>query len=114
MLPLVLPILFMFSYTAMAAYPDAERVDQVDDYHGTKISDPYRWMEDVDSSKTRAWVKNEQAFTEAWFSQAPERAKWLEQMKQLWKFEQMPLTPDGYAGLMTRAGRIFFLRQGGS
>jgi prolyl oligopeptidase len=73
MLAVVLAVIVVSSYTAMAAYPEAERVNQTDDYHGTKVSDPYRWMEDVDSSKTRAWVKSEQAVTEAWFATAPGR-----------------------------------------
>ena len=79
--------------TAFAAYPEAERAQQVDDYHGTKVSDPYRWMEDVDSPQTRAWVKQEQAFTESWFAKAPRRAAWLQRMKELSNYEQMPLTP---------------------
>ena len=88
MLAVVLAVIVMSSYTAMAAYPEAERVNQTDRTpHGTKVSDPYRWMEDVDSSKTRAWVKSEQAFTEAWFATAPGRAKWQERMKQLWNFK---------------------------
>jgi prolyl oligopeptidase len=96
------------------SYPEAERSNHVDTYHGTKVPDPYRWMEDVDSDKTRAWVKAEQAFTEEWFSKAPERAAWQKRMAALWKFEQMPLSPDGIAGVMARGGRIFSLRQGGN
>ena len=37
-------------------YPDSPRVDQVDDYHVVKVADPYRWLEDLDSPQTRAWI----------------------------------------------------------
>jgi len=38
-------------------YPEIPTVEQVDDYHGTLISDPYRWLEDTNSAETEAWIK---------------------------------------------------------
>src|SRR3954471_17876830 len=37
-------------------YPESPRVEQVDEYHGVKVADPYRWLEDLDSQQTRDWV----------------------------------------------------------
>ncbi|HSE43561.1 MAG TPA: S9 family peptidase, partial [Acidobacteriota bacterium] len=44
-------------------YPSARTVDVVDDYHGTKVSDPYRWLENPDSPETREWIAAENKIT---------------------------------------------------
>ena len=44
-------------------YPETRRAEQVDDYHGTKVADPYRWLEDVDSDETRKWVQAQNEVT---------------------------------------------------
>src|SRR6187200_510023 len=47
-------------------YPQARRADQVDELHGTKVEDPYRWLEDADSQETRAWIDAENEVTQAY------------------------------------------------
>ena len=42
--------------TARLKYPAARTVDVVDDYHGTKVADPYRWLEELDSKEVREWA----------------------------------------------------------
>src|SRR5436853_7348257 len=49
-------------------YPAAERQDVVDDFHGTRIADPYRWLEDVDAPATRTWIEKENALTHAFIA----------------------------------------------
>ncbi|MCU1266700.1 MAG: family peptidase [Acidobacteria bacterium] len=57
------------------AYPEAKRVEQVDDYFGTKVADPYRWLEDENSAETKQWVEDENKVTFAYLDTIPYRAQ---------------------------------------
>ncbi len=69
-------------------YPSARRGDQVDDYHGVKVADPYRWMEDVDSAETRAWVEAEANLTSNYLAAIPGRDRIAQRLKEIWNFER--------------------------
>jgi len=69
-------------------YPSAPLGDQIDDYHGTKVADPYRWMEDVDSPATRAWVEAEAKLTSDYLAAIPGRDRIAQRLKQMWNFER--------------------------
>jgi hypothetical protein len=85
----------------LAIVPVTERGTQVDDYHGVKVADPYRWLEDLDSPQTQAWVKSQRAYTEGWFAAAPQRGAMLARMKRLWNHDRMPLYGSN-AGILVR------------
>ncbi len=57
---LCLLVALAFAASAMAGpivYPETKKGDVTDDLHGTKIADPYRWLEDADAADTKAWVE---------------------------------------------------------
>lgn len=54
-------------------YPEAERTEVVDNYFGTEVADPYRWLEDDRSDETVRWVAAENEVTRRYLSQFPER-----------------------------------------
>lgn len=58
---------------ASVTYPSTRTVNQVDAYHGISVRDPYRWLEEVDSEETVAWVNAQRAVTESFLRTIPER-----------------------------------------
>jgi prolyl oligopeptidase len=87
-------------------YPVAKKVDQQDDYHGTMVADPYRWLEDANSADTKAWVVAENQVTQAWLGQIPERAAIKQRLTRLWNYER-------YSVPYKEGGRYFYSRNDG-
>ena len=70
------------------AYPAARRSEQLDDYHGTTVADPYRWLEDVDSPETTAWIEAENTVTEAFLAEIPQRGAVRDRLNAIWNYER--------------------------
>ena len=64
-------------------YPATKKVDQVDDYFGTKVPDPYRWLENNDSPEVAAWVEAENKVTFAYLDKIPYRAQLKDRLTKL-------------------------------
>jgi prolyl oligopeptidase len=56
-------------------YPNARIVDQTDNYHGTLVPDPYRWLEAVDSPETLEWIRQQNELTFSILEKIPARQK---------------------------------------
>lgn len=67
-------------------YPPTRTTDQVDDYHGTKVADPYRWLEDDNSAETAKWVEAENKVTFAYLDKIPYRADVKKRLEQLYNY----------------------------
>jgi prolyl oligopeptidase len=78
----------------------------VDDYHGTKVADPYRWLEDPDSPESRAWIEAENRLTAAYLAAIPARGAIRERLTQLWNYPR-------YGTPFRKAQRYFFFRNDG-
>ena len=87
-------------------YPVTPRSDHVDVYHGVRVPDPYRWLEELDSPQTRAWIEAQNRLTFAWLAQVPHRPLVRRRLETLWNYERY--------GLPVRRGdRYFFTRNDG-
>jgi prolyl oligopeptidase len=87
-------------------YPQAAKVEHVDDYHGTPVSDPYRWLEDPDSEETKAWVEAENKVTFAYLEAIPARERIKERLTQLWDYEK-------YGVPFKKGERYFYFKNDG-
>jgi prolyl oligopeptidase len=76
-------------------YPPALRGDQVDHYHGVAVADPYRWMEDIDSPQTRAWVQAQGKLSSTYLAALPHREEIARRLKTIWNFERWS-APEKY------------------
>ena len=66
--------------------PRTKTIRQVDDYHGTQVEDPYRWLEDTDSPETLAWITEQNKVTSAWLAQIPAREPIRRRVEKLWNY----------------------------
>jgi prolyl oligopeptidase len=89
-------------------YPATRRVDQVDTYFGTRVADPYRWLEaDIRTAKEVAdWVAAENRVTMRYLAAIPQRAQIRRRLTELWDFAQ-------YTSPMKEGGRYYYLKNDG-
>ncbi len=67
-------------------YPETKKVDQVDDYFGTQVSDPYRWLEDDNAEEVKAWVQSQNEVTFGYLEQIPFRDKVKNRLMELYNY----------------------------
>ncbi len=87
-------------------YPKTRTMEQVDDYFGTKVSDPYRWLEDDNSEETKAWVEEQNTVTNTYLSKIPYREAIKERLTSVWNFQKQT-TP------FRNNDRIYYFRNSG-
>jgi len=87
-------------------YPESATVDNVDDYHGTLVADPYRWLEDVDSAETAAWVTAQNEVTFAFLEGIPAREQYRQRLTELWDYVR-------YSTPFREGGRTFYFKNDG-
>ncbi|MDX2240517.1 MAG: prolyl oligopeptidase family serine peptidase [Leptolyngbyaceae cyanobacterium bins.302] len=96
----------MASTNSSFVYPSSPKSDQVDNYHGTTIADPYRWLENPDSPETKAWVEAQNKLTFGFLEQIPERETIHKRLTKLWNYEKF--------GIPFKEGdRYFYLKNDG-
>jgi prolyl oligopeptidase len=88
------------------SYPEARRDAVVDDYHGTKVADPYRWLEDPDAPESRTWIDAQNKITQAFLADIPTREAIEKRLTKVWNFER-------YGVPSKKGNRYFFEKNDG-
>jgi prolyl oligopeptidase len=70
-------------------YPESKKVDHVDDYFGTKVPDPYRWLEDETSADTKSWIEDQNRVTFAYLDRIPYREKLKARLTELYNYPRL-------------------------
>ena len=87
-------------------YPPTARGSQVDNYHGTSIADPYRWLEDTDAPETKRWVESQNRLTFGYLATIPEREAIRNRLNAVWNYPKY--------WVPTKVGkRLFFFENSG-
>jgi prolyl oligopeptidase len=87
-------------------YPAARKGDVVDDYGGTKVPDPYRWMEALDSKDVADWVAASNAVTDPYLMKLPLREHFNKRLTELWNYPRVSVP-------VVKAGQLFYARNTG-
>ncbi len=87
-------------------YPQTRQDDTVDDYHGTLVADPYRWLEDDNAEETARWVAAQNEITQAYLNDIPVRDEIRSRLETVWNYPK-------YSSPFTEGGRYFFYKNDG-
>lgn len=88
-------------------YPPTRKGDVTDDYHGTKIADPYRWMEaGKDHPEVAKWIEAQNALTSSYLEKQPIRAHFRKRIDELWDYPKTSLPT-------LEAGALFYRKNAG-
>ncbi len=87
-------------------YPNTKKVEVSDNYHGHLVNDPYRWLEDTESSDTQVWIGQQNEVTDHYLSAIPDRDSIRDRLEDLWNYER-------YGIPVKRGDRYFYSHNNG-
>ncbi len=105
-MPLMLPACQVSGPDLPLDYPEAVRSDHTDDYFGTPVADPYRWMEELEAPEVAAWVEGENRISVPFLANLPGHAEIQARLTELWNYERFGIP-------FKEAGLYFFTRNDG-
>jgi prolyl oligopeptidase len=102
----IVPVRAQEQQGSRLAYPTPKTGSTVDDYFGTKISDPYRWMENLESTDVAEWVAAENALTTGYLQSLSMRDALKRRITELWNYPKVSIP-------FREGGRLFYRKNSG-
>ncbi len=99
-------VVFSFAGFSQIKYPETQQVDVVDDFHGVKVADPYRWLEDDNSEETKAWVEAQNKVTFEYLEKIPFRNKIKERFTEILNYPK-------YGAPFKEGSKYYFFKNDG-
>ena len=95
-----------FVLFAQLQYPETKKGETVENYHGTKVADPYRWLEDDNSQETKDWVKAQNKVTFDYLATIPQRDRIKKRLEELWNYPR-------YSSPFKKANYYYYFKNDG-
>jgi prolyl oligopeptidase len=96
----------MPGFSASLTYPASPQGSQIDEYHGHRVVDPYRWLENPDTPESQAWIAAQNELTFGYLRQIPARDRLQQRLTQLWNYEK-------YSTPFKQGHRYFYFKNDG-
>ena len=94
------------SVQAQLEYPETKKVDQIDDYFGTKVEDPYRWLENQNDPEVREWIEEQNKLTFSYLEEIPFREKIRQRVTEIYNYPK-------YSSQFRAGDNYFFYKNDG-
>ncbi len=88
-LPILALMTAVSSCNNQLEYPVTKKQNVTDNYYGTEVEDPYRWLEDDYSAETMAWVKEQNAFTQSYLQKLGGKQAIKQRLSEVWNSERI-------------------------
>lgn len=88
------------------SYPESPTEDQIDILHSVRVPDPYRWLEEIDSERTKEWIEAQNKVASRYLAAIPTREAIRARLQELWNYEKFGVP-------FRRGDRFFFTRNDG-
>ncbi len=84
-------------------YPKTKKIEKIDNYHGTKVSDSYQWLENYSNKDVKEWIKKQEKLAHSFIDKLSQKKKIQKRLNELWRYDERTIPWE-----VLKGKRIFF------